>query len=130
MTFSANGDSAIVAAFVPSGNLVSPQPTNTLNGCAQDIVFVAAQNGVYLWNSGASATGNPVGMRLVQAGNPAHFGRAVMRTGKSAQFVGTVIAAIKIEMNTTGATGGTTECVLVQTEGFRYIALVSDVTFL
>lgn len=102
-------------------------PANVAGGSNSYIVFGVGES-QFLLNSGLIFDGDNLLAREVAPGTSGLFGKTVQVTGKSATFRGAVIAALGIELETTGGTGDLTQCVLVQgPDGFRFIALASAV---
>lgn len=124
------GDPVLSASFAPTPSLGGVAQIG--DGSSILLRFAAGAATVYISNSGAGWVGEENQVREVApSGTPSNFGKEVQLTGKSSFFRGTVIAVMQIELGTTGGTGALTECAMVQSNGgFRYIARVSDLTFL
>lgn len=102
-------------------------PADVAGGSNSFITFGTGA-GIFLLTSGVMFDGDNLLAREVAPGTSGLFGKTVQVTGKSTTFRGAVIAALGIELETTGGTGALTQCVLVQgPDGFRFIALASAV---
>lgn len=117
-------------SMIQAGIFVTPavgDPANVAGG-SNSFVGFGVGGGEVLLNSGLHFIGNSLLAREVGVGTSGLFGKTVQVTGKGPSFRGAVIAAVRIELGTTGGTGALTECVFVQgPEGFRFLALVSAV---
>jgi len=116
-----NGDPILSSSFTLSSQIETGVGSELKFGCG---------NSVYVMNTGDGFDGNPALTQEVAPGDPANFGRVAQLIGKGVEFRGTVIAALQVELGTSGGTGALTQCVLVQCDGFRYMATVSKVEFL
>jgi len=123
------GDPALLASFALTNALSAAG--NITDGTGDFIQFMAG-TGANVFNNGNFWDGSVNFQREVApsaSSSPANFGRSARLTGKPSAWKGVVIAALQIELGTTGGIGSLTECVLVQASTFRYIAQASDVTF-
>lgn len=122
------GDSCVLAAA-----LVTPAistPGLIADGNVDFLAFgMNIGGGLTLWNTGEVFNANPNLLRRVLPGSSVDIvGKCVQVTGKSTYYRGLVIAAIQLEIGTTGGTGPETDCVYVLGNGGSYfLALLSSV---
>lgn len=123
------GGAVLITAIIPTNNVNTPPIGGTLdNGSGSFLLFGAGGGGSGVLNRGGSITGNPAYLREVRPGTSGLFGKIVQCVGKGTAFRGTVLAAIQLELATSGGSGTLTECVLVQSnDGFRFLATAASV---
>jgi len=121
----APGDPGLLASAWPQSGVSTAPIVSGGNGSF--ITFLAGDSSAVL-NSGVNFDGNSALVLEVAPGTSGLLGSYVQVTGFDPTFRGAVIAELQVEVGTTGGTGALSECVLVQGDGFRFIALVSAVT--
>lgn len=121
------GDPILLATAFPQNGL--NQPAIVGDGSGSFIPFGCGV-ATFQMNEGGALDTNNAHMREVAPGTSGLFGKYVQFTGLagSAFFRGAVIAELQIEISTTGGTGALIECVLVQGDGFRFLATAAAVT--
>jgi hypothetical protein len=93
------------------------------------VVFSAGAPSSVTSTTGFYYSNDPAKTREVAPGDPNNFGRRVRVPQWAPDFSGVVIAALQVELPTTGGTGALQQCVLVQGQGVRFLARVVDVEF-
>lgn len=118
------GDPVLLATAFPQNGV--SQPAIVSDGSGSFLSFGCGV-GDYQMNSGLAFDVGAAMVREVAPGTSGLFGKYVQVTGFGPSFRGAVIAELQIEIATTGGTGALTECVLVQGDGFRFLATVAIV---
>lgn len=118
---------ALGDSFILATALVTPAistPGVIADGTTDFLLFgmIVNSGSLGVWNNGEIFNQSSALVRRVlpTAGSTAIVGATVQVTGKSTYFRGVVIAALQIELGTTGGTGAETECVYVRGNGGNY----------
>ena len=126
----AEGQACLPASFAVTD--AAGGAANILQGVGSFITFATGtSNGVM--NTGGSFDGTIANLREVRpSATPSNFGRRVRLLGAGVAFEGVVIAALQVELATTGGSGALTECLLIQPSGNLppYLTLLAGVEFI
>ena len=121
------GESRILASAFVTEEL--GEPGQIQDGTPQFVFGCGVNGGAVVWNNGNYYSDDQAQLRQVlPSADPSIVGKCIQVTGGGSRDRGTVIAAIQIELGTTGGTGALSECVyVIGNDGHYFIALTSDV---